>query len=615
MHLINAQYRIMDVFEKNPFQSLMLGASVENTDDIVVINEVLWSPLFTPQLVEMLTPALHSLRTHSVDQESCQLVTAYHQGLPVSKYITSRQPGFKTRINLCYEFLQAITAYDPLPAWVQDILIDEDQIIVWEGRLQYNELLVLKTDDAARAGKVPFSRIRRKIARILEGLTGNRPEVTPALAAFLGSLPQADCGLDTLQAVYDGFQKVYLYDYYLNQDDAVRSTVPEAAPDPGTATAAAVGAALVADAMPEPWEADSSPPEEDPDLSAEEPQPDGEESPLPEAPAVPAEEAQPLQEAPGLSAAAPLGLLTEEPPVESDDLDSDMEKNLELFFNRPPRESGSAEEAEDEPEGRGQRTLLLLAGAVLLLLLAFAGFRLLGGSGAPVASFSGTYDSGLWQLVNTSEFHGEAALQRAEWTVYLDGQLIDLYDTPDLSLSVEEAGTYQVVLRVMDTDGKWSQPFKKTLDAAAAAPPPETVPAGQGPADAGERMDQYAWKFDEDRVVKDPSFLRSGTHSLKVSGAKDPTLLEIEGLTIQENGMVSLWMASSDTKAFTVTFTGYHQNTRLFTKKFDVTPLSPLQWEMRQFTLGADQEISRMTLEVSAAGTVYLDDLNIDSYK
>lgn len=596
MHLINAKYKIMDTFEKNPHQSLMLGVSLEDPDDVVVINEVLWSPLFTTELVDTLCEGMLNLKDHSLDAQSCQLVTSYHHGMPVGNYLTGRTLPFRTRINLCYEYLKAMTSYNRFPAWVQDILIDEDQIIVWESKLHYNELLILKTDDADHQASVTFYSIRRKVHQMLSRLTGASAEMSEALTGFMTRLAAPDSEFDSLQAVYDAFQKVYLYDYYLDQDDTVRPTAAvEAHSEPVDTAGPVIIPILPVQGLP----TDEPDPEETDWIF---PDAEPKEEPLPQEhvePDAPSEDGLPS-----------------EPEIKSaeEDIDSDMEKNLELFFNRQRGGTTEPDVYPEEPAERRKGIMALLAIAAVIFVIAAAAIYYFGNAGAPTASFDAQFNEGVWTLTNTSEFKGKATLKRSEWTVYLEGQLIDLYDMPNLTLTVEEPGTYQVVLRVMDSNGKWSQPFKKTLEAKAAAPG-DAQPASDTPLSEGERMDQYTWKFDADRVVKDQTFVRDGAYSLRITPGKSPATLEISGIMVNKNGMASLWVASEKADAFTVTFTGYNQEAKLFTKKFDIDPLGPMQWEMRQFTIDSEKVVNRLVITVDGASVIYIDDLSIDSYK
>lgn len=605
MHLINTQYHILDVFEKNPLQSLMLGASVDNADEIVVINEVFWSPLFTRELAQSLYDGFINLKTHSEDNASCQLVTSYHKGTPIGKYLASRSLPFRNRINLCYEFLKAMVHYTEFPAWIQDILIDEDQIIVWEDQLLYNELLILKTSEADYAEKSSFTKVRKKLHSVITQLIGNPREASPALTDFLERLDGRTVELNSLQAIYEDFQKVYLYDYYLDKNDSLQPPpVPVPAPLPLQEEAAEAIADEIPDEMPvtEPDEPAAEPAD---DAAAET---DDEVLPVPEE--VPVPEALPETPEPAEEASAAM-------PAEVDAVDADMEKNLELFFNRDRSTSSDADEGDAAPR-RKQNVLWMALGILGMLLLLWAAVHTFVPGGKPVAAFAITQKSGIWMLQNQSTFSDRTTVKRSEWTIYQNGKLIDLYDTYDLTLSLEDEGIYQVVLRVMDSDGKWSAPARQSLEnhpagaagtAEAAKPEAEPEPTGI------EKMDQFTLKFDPARTEKDTALFRTGGYSLQISPGKKPEIIEVQGILLNNNGMVSLWISSENTEAVTLTFTAYNQNTKVFTKDITHQPRTPRQWEMIQFTAETDKLINRMTIAIKADALVNLDDLSIDSYK
>lgn len=593
MHLIHAQYKILDVFEKNPFQSLMLGASLENPEDIAVVNEVLWSPLFTRELAQSLLGGFINLKTHSEDETSCQLVTAYHQGMPISKYLSSRSLPFSNRINLCYEFLKAMVSYEAFPPWIQDILIDEDQIIVWEDELRYNELLILKTNRVEDIQNISFPRVQKKIHRIIEKLIGSSSQASPALMSFMARLGSNTEGFGSLQAVYDDFQNVYLYDYYLNQDDA---TQPAADLIPIPVVMPEEPEALTEDVVSAPEPLEPEPLEQDSDISSDTPMELNSITPLPVLPTEIADDA--------------------EPQPEADPVDADMEKNLELFFNRDRQQSETAGDSDAASEKRKTRLWIALGVAGILLIVWAAAHAFMPGP-KPVAAFSGTEKNGVWMLKNESTFTDESAVKRCEWTIYQNGKLIDLYDTYDLTLALEEEGAYQVVLRVMDLDGTWSSLYQDTLEnhlSGTAIDTPE-IPGSVAAVTGTEKMDQFSLKFSPDRTHKDTAFFRTGSYSLQIMPGKKPEILDVQGVLLDKNGMVSVWIASDNTEAVTVVFTGYNQNAKMFTKEVTHQPLAPRQWEMRQFTVESEQLVNRMTIALKTDSLVNLDDLSIESYK
>ncbi len=603
MHLIDAQYRILDVFEKNPLQSLMLGSSADNPDDIVVINEIIWSPLFTRELADSIFDGLISLKAHSEDDTSCQLVTTYHKGMPIIKYLSSRTLPFGNRINLCYGFLKDMVSYTAFRPWMQDILIDEDQIIVWEDQLLYNELLVFKTDDADYPESVPFSKVQKKILRIIGKLIGNVQDASPALISFMDRLKGGTEDMCSLQGIYEEFQKVYLYDYYLDQEDIPQEPVS--------------GNVVL---MPDEMDAETELPVD------EEQEPDSEISHDPDP--VPSIWDSPVDEFPVTMdtdeiAMNPSDSSEKEPSVvlpilqQLDAVDSDMEKNLELFFNRDKQQAEMPIEEEEQPEKK-KKWPWLMAVVLLIVLVLWASSDLLFPSKDPVAGFSGSLENGVWHLKNTSTFSTGETFKRSEWLVYLDGNLIARYDTQDLTFPLEDAGTYRVTLRVMDNSGRWSPLLKKTLDSTqksnAAAPPPATD-APTKPIAGGEEMDQLKISFSADRTQMDTVFFRTGSYSLKINPGKTPEMLEVSGLSLNNNGMVSLWIAGDNTAAVSMDFTGYSKNSKVFVKEFTHNPVASKEWEMRQFTVESKTPVDRITVSVKSNASVYIDDLNIDSFK
>ncbi len=596
MHLIDAQYRILDTFEKNPFQNLMLGSSNDAPDDIVVINEIFWSPLFTRSVAESIYSCFLNLKTHSEDDTSCQLVTTYHKGTPVAKHLSSRSLPFANRINLCYGFLKDMVSYSPLQPWIQDILIDEDQIVVWDDQLLYNELMVMKTGDAAYAAGVSFFSIQKKVFSILAKLMGSVDNASPALISFMDLLKHDPNNFSSLQSIFDEFQKVYLYDYYLEQNNASSNPMPQP-PIP----------ILFSDDADEPSEMESIPETEE--IISVEPVSD----PEPEAVSENAENSEDEMELPAEDteeASAVLPILQE-----LDAVDADMEKNLELFFNKNRKASDAVEEEDDDisPDKR-VKVLWLIGIALLLALILWASSGLIFSDKNPVASYTGTLDNGVWQLKDTSTFKNDTVYKRSEWILYENGTLVARYDSKDLTIPLEGDGPYQITYRVMDSNGAWSPLIKRTLEKG-----PEGVPAESGTITdteaENEQMDRLKVSYSTEGTAKDTVFYRTGSYSVKIEPGKGHNALEVSNLDLNNSGMVSIWLAGESVSPIIMDFVGYKGNTKVFSKTISHTPITPNQWEMRQFTLEEAQSIDRMILSIKSSTYVFIDDLNIDSFK
>lgn len=610
VHPVNMKYKPLDVFEKNPLQSLTMAVSTENPEDVFVINEILWGPLFTKDLAEAIqTDLINSVET-SQDAESFQLITPYHKGMPIDKYLESRTLPAKNRLNLCYELLKSLATYTFFPPWVQDILIDQEQIVVWDDQLRFNELLIMKSDEPELLEAISFEEIKLKLHQLVRHIAGSNAQSTPAFSSFMSRLQEVgNREFADLQSIYAEFKKVYLYDYYLDKEED-QSSAPMEEVIAGSSVLGAVSGFI------DEYTTDGV-------ILESEPVPDGT-SALVLSDDGRDKEATDDTASEWLPESASSHGLPENTPVESadtadfDEIDEDMEKNLDLFFNRRSTEQADDSQPADEDEIAPQkknRFLPLLAILLFGLIVWGASFFLLGG-GAPKASFTVTPVGSSWHLKNTTTFSGDAVFQRAEWTVSKAGQVIDIYDTQDLILTFDESGIYDVVLKVMDSNGKWSKPYKQSI--VHNTDKKDTVDGNNsnGSSSGGEeKMDRYTLKFNPERTLKDDEMLRTGQYSLMIAPGSKAEVIEIGGINIKQNGIVSIWIASENGAPITLVFKGYNQNKEVFTKTFDIKPVAPMEWEMRQFTVEASQQINRMTISVKSSEVVYLDDLSIDSYK
>lgn len=605
------KYRVTGTLEKNRNQTILLAAPIDKPQEVAVINEIKWADHITPELAHQIKAAFTNLEGYEESNGCLRLVTRYHQGYPLRKYLESFNPSDQQRLNLCYEMLQGLSAYDSLPCWIQNILIDEGQIILWEDTLSFNELLIL-ADSETPVDPTSFNPIAHKLGRLMRMTLGDSEENCRSTAKLFERLMAPASGYSSIGAVYDDFQKIFLYDLFLDSEASVPINDTNTAPI-DSAVDDRVGVPIPMD----PGTEGEEPPESDgiryiPEIP-EEPFPDT----ISETVADPAPEVVPTAQ---LSSAAPEpealpAAAPPDVPQQEDPLDAELERNLDLFFKRDAAQASEENGFESKKLStrslKGILAVLLIITGLLCILYAATASR----KADIEPAFKKVQTDGIWYLQNTTVIPKATQIRRYEWNVLSDGKTIAAYDSEDLTLPLEKDGRYEVTLRMQDSKGRWSPTFKDTLDHRS---PAKKVAEGSGTSESGvdsEPLSRFSLQYDNTRISQDTAICRSGNVSLKFQPGPGSTLLTVRDFYLSGQGIVSFWILGEANQTIQLTFRGYNRNQERFSKSLTHKATGNGQWDMIQFPVKAEGQLENMTVSVHSSRNVWLDDLSIESYK
>ncbi len=138
------KYTILESFHKNSLQNLQMAYLKSDPTQIVVINLLNPSAFFDTEDFEHCFNRFTSIIEYSCTKESCLLVTRYHEGYPLEKYIAGFQPSLDFKLKLSHHFFDILRHYVTAPLIILEKLIDPKHLIIKDDLLCHNELLVFE---------------------------------------------------------------------------------------------------------------------------------------------------------------------------------------------------------------------------------------------------------------------------------------------------------------------------------------------------------------------------------------------------------------------------------------------------------------------------------------
>ena len=555
------KFNVLEVFEQNPYQKIMMGARIDNPDDVVVINVFKKGPHLAPDFLETAQEALSNI-IHAEDGDSEQiLVTDYQEGMSLHNYLEGFPADADKRTELANAYIQKTLKYNKFNNYFKSIFLDDNQIIVRDEELLLNELIIV--DEQIENGH-GFENVVEKISATLGMIfnSGKGPkhegESKERIDAFLSSLSVNTGVYKNLDDLAAAFKKTFIFD----STEEVATPVPPVVPVPPV---------------------------------------------MPVPPVV------------------PMGSEGETPEAEtgSDQVKEDQatEPQREVELEGLEVVNEIFDDVNDEPEKKrnaGPLALILIALAVIAAIFAFANPFAEKEVQLPKASFVRQEIDGKLQFKNTSQVFGkDNSIVMSEWKVFAvtesgDKQL-KTSDDDNLDLIIKNSGTYRVELKVQDKNKQWSEPaseeFTYTVDEVG-----NLDGDTDGTAKPQEKLEKYLIEYDGDNITRDTNLYRSGTESIKMDLTQGDAEITMKDLEIDSSSIVSMWMLSDDTKPVMITFKGYSGDKMVFSKEVTHVPRAANIWEMVETKVNANN-VDSMKIIFSGNSTIWIDDIDISSFK
>lgn len=231
------KFNVLEVFEQNPYQKIMMGAYVDNPDNVVVINVFKKGVYLSQEFLDTAKEALSNLIHSEENENEVVLVTDYQEGMSLVNYLESFTGDMSARTALADTYMQNILKYAKFNSYFKTIFLDDNQIIVQEEKLLMNELIIV---DEQIEQSIQFDSVVSKVAATLSTIFNSgkqvdgSDEIKERVGAFLSSLSVNASLYKTLDELYDAYKKTFIFDATLEQDKAAPIPVPVDLPDSKT---------------------------------------------------------------------------------------------------------------------------------------------------------------------------------------------------------------------------------------------------------------------------------------------------------------------------------------------------------------------------------------------
>lgn len=139
---INENYNIVETYEKNKFQEILMGTENENPEEIILINKFK-KAYFSDTLKDDLETSLKNLRYITESEEEVISVSRYNEGVPLKKYLKLNTLSKEDKNTLAEKYLEKIESFNNIETPLQKVLVDHNQIVMSDDDLHINELLLI----------------------------------------------------------------------------------------------------------------------------------------------------------------------------------------------------------------------------------------------------------------------------------------------------------------------------------------------------------------------------------------------------------------------------------------------------------------------------------------
>lgn len=598
------KFNVLEVFEKNDYQNILMGTKKDSIDDVVVINVFKKGFLINDKFLNDLKNSLANLIHIEENDEEIIAVTEYREGISFSNFLSSANLNIDERIHLIHQYLTNLTNYDVFDDYFTNIFVDENQIISKNGEFHLNELLIL---DNGIEGVTSFDKITSKISTTIKKIATDSDDIDKSsddykkFTLFINDLQSNAISATSIEVILKAFDDTFSGKNFKSVKAPASNTTLV-----NSLGAAALGAGATMAV------ASSIGSNEAVDTTSDIPSLESTHAEAPQTPDPNVPGQVHIDEVPKVEP-TPEDISTPELEHEAQDNDLMTETELDniLVVDETP------EEIPEENNKKNNKGILI---AIAIALIAAVAIFVLPGLFAkdlpPTASFERVTFEDSIRFVNTSVATGkDNEIVAAIWKVIKNDEEKYRSDNLDaIKLSFKSEGEYIVSLKVQDKNGLWSEEYFETI-VSAPEDPNTTDPAT---SDTKEKLDSLAIDTSSSsNVTYDTDIYRSGSKSLKLDLTQNNGVGEfmLKDLNLEKNTTLSMWILSDKTEVINIEYTGYSGNTVKFVKELNYTPKFANSWDMVELKMSS-AGVDRLKLKFTAPGsTIWIDDIDTSSYK
>ncbi len=552
-NLYTDRFNIHKIFSQNEYQKILIGSSRENPEQIVVINIINKANTKDVISTSQFSKGLANLISLEKTEDEFIIITDYHEGTPLTKYLEYFDATPKNRINLAYEYLNKAVHYDVFNNSLKSLLIDESQIVIKDNTLFFNELLILN-EDVKEYKK--FDNVIKILVKILEKIIYvNEPNETfedeslTKVANFIDKLKNDDHNYINLEEIYEDFRKIYIYELYLNQDS---NEIPKNLDEKSSMEQINVSSTK------------SEEDEEDLDYQ-------------------------------NLSNVREILLGNSQVPT-IDEVDKSS-KTLSFFQKLLSKK-------------------VFIAGIILCLLGSIAygltGFLSNSKSQKPEALFTREkINNDTWYFANKSKIYGEDnEIKEVLWEISRNNKLLSTSNKKNLTYSFENEGEYTITLTIKDRYDGFST-YSENLNYKEIQ-----LDSLNTSNNSSEKLENLNLNTESNSVNKDYDIYRSGTYSFIIGkdNNKEETIVT-KNLEFKNDPIISMWLASKTKQSIKIDIVGFNNGNISFNESYTYNFNNIESWDLFQ-TDALSKNIDEVRIRFyDYESPFWVDDIVIEPYK
>lgn len=200
------QYDIIEVFEENANQLVLLAVDNEKYDDIVIINKVNKSNIITDAFIKEYKSTASNLIQIDEQEDMVVMVNTYKDSTSLKEYLIEKRLDFNERIRLAKSFLSQISNYENFTPAMQHLLIHEDQLTIKNEILLFSDYLFLDHYDHTITSDHVLSQIGHILELILQLHRETINSEIASLKALITDLLDHNLDIDSFNDIYNEFK-------------------------------------------------------------------------------------------------------------------------------------------------------------------------------------------------------------------------------------------------------------------------------------------------------------------------------------------------------------------------------------------------------------------------
>lgn len=165
-HLNN--YNILDTFDENQYQKVLMATDKTQDDAVVIINQLKNSDVVTMDVMTHYKSFAYNLVASFEEDGQITLINSYVQSKLLTDFLAGELPNFDLRLNIAKQYLEGISVMSDIPFPLMNILINEDQLTIKDQQLIFSNYIFLKSYDDKTTLKDVHSCIGKTLEVILQ---------------------------------------------------------------------------------------------------------------------------------------------------------------------------------------------------------------------------------------------------------------------------------------------------------------------------------------------------------------------------------------------------------------------------------------------------------------